>query len=241
MHDETHGVQRSKQSTETNFTIVANSLVRDGTLSIPAKMLAIYLLTHEVGYEVKFTQIERELGLGPKGFRSALTELTERNLIKAERTKNAAGQWSTYSYKLGDLSRVPSGTVAQSTVEQSTVAQGTVLRKQSLENTNIENTNIENTKTENRATKLPEDWFPDNYLLEMFDSKWTALVPNRDYHIENFRLYWLASGKPMKSWNLAFQKWMNTEQLRHSKKKTTTNFDDLEKWAREQDELEGRS
>jgi hypothetical protein len=236
MHDDTHGVQRSKQSTETNFTIVANSLVRDGTLSIPAKMLAIYLLTHEVGYEVKFTQIERELGLGPKGFRSALTQLTERNLIKAERTKNAAGQWSTYSYKLGDLSRVPSGTVAQSTVEQSTVAQGTVLRKQSLENTKIEKTN-----SENRATKLPEDWAPDDSLLEMFKTKWTALVPNRDYHIENFRLYWLASGKPMKSWSMAFQKWMNTEQLRQSKKKHENNFEDLEKWAREQDELEGRS
>jgi hypothetical protein len=236
MQEDTQGVQRSKQSTETNFTIVANTLIRDGSLSIPAKMLAIYLLTHEVGYEVRFTQIERELGLGPKGFRSALKELTEKQMVDARRTKNAAGQWSTYTYELADLARVPSGTVEQSTVEQSTVAQGTVLRRQSLENTKIEKTT-----TQNRATRLPQDWHPDETLLEMFSTKWPGLVPNRDYHIENFKLYWLASGKPMKSWALTFQKWMNTEQLRTSKRKPEVDWDELERWAKEQDEREGRS
>ena len=236
MHEDSQGIQRSKQSTETNFTIVANQLIRDGSLSISAKMLAIYLLSHEVGYSVKFTQIERELGLGPKGFRSALKELSDRNLVTAERTKNSSGQWSTYSYQLADLSTVPSGTVAQSTVEQSTVAQGTVLRKQSLENTKLENTN-----KENRATRLPEDWHPDKELLEMFETKWPALVTAKDYHIEQFKLYWLASGKPMKSWALTFQKWMNTEQQRYKTRKPHSNWDDLEKWAREQDEREGRS
>lgn len=134
MPDDINGVHRERQTTETNFTIVSNKLIRDGSISITAKALAIYLLTHEAGYQVKFTQIERELGLGPKGFRSALKELTEKGLVTAERTKNSAGQWSTYAYKLADLSRVPQGTV-----EQSTVAEGTVLRKQSLEKTNVKN------------------------------------------------------------------------------------------------------
>jgi predicted DNA-binding transcriptional regulator len=134
MPDEMNGVQRERQSTESNFTIVPNAIIRDGSISITAKTLAIYLLTHEAGYEVKFTQIQRELGLGPKGFRSALKELQEKGLVEARRTKNQSGQWSTYNYHLADLSRVPSGTVEQSTVEQ-----GTVLRIQKEENTKIKN------------------------------------------------------------------------------------------------------
>lgn len=234
MAENAHGVQRERQTTESNFTIVPNAIIRDGSISISAKMLAIYLLTHEAGYQVKFTQIERELGLGPKGFRSALRELQDINLVEAERTKNSAGQWSTYSYKLSDLSRVPSGTVEQSTVEQSTVAQGTLLRKQILENTNKENTN-----KENRATKLPVDWHPDENLISMFATKWPSLQPEMDYHIEQFKLYWLASGKPMKSWELTFQKWMNTEQ-RRAPKRQGTDWDALEQWAREQDERGNR-
>jgi hypothetical protein len=232
MAEDAHGVQRERQTTESNFTIVPNAIIRDGSISISAKMLAIYLLTHEAGYQVKFTQIERELGLGPKGFRSALKELQDLNLVQAERTKNSAGQWSTYTYRLSDLSRVPQGTVEQSTVEASTVAQGTLLRIQSLENTKFENTN-----RENRATKLPADWSPSEDLIEMFSTKWPSLLPEMDYHIEQFKLYWLGTGKPMKSWDLTFQKWMNTEQRRAPKRKGT-DWEALDRWAREQDENE---
>lgn len=225
MPQDESGVLRERQSTETNFTIVSNRLIRDGSISINAKALAIYLLTHEAGYQVKFTQIERELGLGPKGFRSALAELQERGLVTATRTKNKAGQWSTYTYKLADLSRVPSGTVAQSTVAQSTVAQGTVLRKQILEKTNLENNKKE------RATRLPADWSPSERLLEMFAEKWPALKAQEDYHIEQFKLYWLGTGKPMLNWDATFQKWMNREQAQASKRQPKIDWD---AWAKEQ-------
>jgi hypothetical protein len=223
MNNQASGVQRERQSTESNFTIVPNAIIRDGSLSINAKALAIYLLTHEAGYEVKFTQIERELNLGPRGFRTALKELSDRNLVEARRTKNSAGQWSTYSYHLSDLSRVPQSTVEPSTVESSTVAQSTLLRKQILENTNKENTN-----RENRASKMPEDWLPNESLIEMFTTKWPNLHAEKDYHIEQFKLYWLASGKPMKSWDLTFQKWMNTEN-----RKATPKMSEQERIRRE--------
>lgn len=94
-----------------------------------------------------------------------------------------------------------------------------------------------NTIDKNRATRLPEEWSPNSDLLEMFKTKWPELDADQNYHIENFKLYWLASGKPMKSWDLTFQKWMNTEQNRQSK--LPKKSQDLDSWAREQDEREG--
>lgn len=91
---------------------------------------------------------------------------------------------------------------------------------------------------ETRATKLPADWSPSDDLIEMFSTKWPSLMPEMDYHIEQFKLYWLGTGKPMKSWDLTFQKWMNTEQKRAPKRKGT-DWDALERWAREQDQREG--
>lgn len=64
----------------------------------------------------------------------------------------------------------------------------------------------------NRATRLPDDWQPSERLMEMFQTKWPSLDPN--LHIENFKLYWKAAGRPMKDWDAAFQKWMNTEESR---------------------------
>ena len=74
--------------------------------------------------------------------------------------------------------------------------------------------------TRNRASRMPQDWAPNDSLLEMFETKWPSLLDERDYHIEQFKLYWLASGKPMKSWDLTFQKWMNTESKRSRSKES---------------------
>lgn len=98
------------------------------------------------------------------------------------------------------------------------------------------NLTLKETLTRNRATQLPADWYPDTDLLEMFKDKWPNLVYDQDYHIEQFRLYWLASGKTMKSWDLTFQKWMNTEQQRAAKKGGKhTDWDAIDQWVKEQE------
>ena len=93
-----------------------------------------------------------------------------------------------------------------------------------------------------KATRLPDDWQPSERLLGMFDTKWPNL--DRELHTENFKLYWKASGKPMKDWEAAFQKWMNTEEARAKKfakpKAQETNWDELRRWAKETDENEQR-
>lgn len=63
-----------------------------------------------------------------------------------------------------------------------------------------------------REQPLPDDWQPDDGLMEMFVSKWPDLEPS--YHIEQFRLYYLSKGTKHKNWSLTFQRWMNQEQAR---------------------------
>jgi len=72
-----------------------------------------------------------------------------------------------------------------------------------------------------RATRLPDEWEPNDKLMAMFVTKW----PDVDTRLqtENFCLHWRSNGKPMKNWDLAFQKWMNTEQERAKRFARTRN------------------
>jgi len=104
-----------------DFTVIPNSWVRNSSLSPAANYLLIYLMTHEVGYEITFGQMQRETGLGIKGLRAALTELQNKGWLEMERTQKSNGQLGPYRYILnepGIATTVPSGTVAAGTVAQ---------------------------------------------------------------------------------------------------------------------------
>lgn len=93
---------------------------------------------------------------------------------------------------------------------------------------------------EPRATKLPQDWIPNENLIGMFRDKWPLIAKDKDYHIEQFKLYWIGTGKPMKDWGLTFQRWMNQEEKKAASrsKKKTDEFDWAE-WERKVKEEEG--
>lgn len=71
---------------------------------------------------------------------------------------------------------------------------------------------LDNPKITLRETSLTESWEPSDSLKAMFVSKWPDLDPA--YHSEQFKLYYLSKGTKHKSWDLAFQRWMNSEQAR---------------------------
>lgn len=197
------GIYRNSLPVDENFTIVPNAWLRGTGLSVNANFLLVYLLSHEVGYEIRVRQIVAETGLGVKGFRSALKELEGNGWISVSRRKNGDGTLGCYRYELNP-SRDPSGTVAQSTVVHGTVAQGSLLRKQLRENNNRENNK--------RANKLPNDWQPSDRLREMFDSKWPDV--DRDFEIEQFCTYWWGTGRTKLDWDMTFQNWMGRAQKR---------------------------
>lgn len=70
----------------------------------------------------------------------------------------------------------------------------------------------DNLKTNSKDSALPDEWMPGEHLMEMFKIKWPDLDP--DYNIEQFRLYYLGTGKKFKNWDMVFQRWMNSEQSR---------------------------
>lgn len=140
MTHEPAGVFRPRLSHDGNFTIIPNAWIRNSGLSAQANYLLIYLVSHEIGYEIKFDQISRETKLGVKAIRSSIAELKREGWLDTERSKKSNGQLGAYRYIIKEPATYPQGTVAQSTVAQATVAEGTHIKK-----------------TNNREDKLRED------------------------------------------------------------------------------------
>jgi predicted transcriptional regulator len=128
------GVFRPQLSIDRDFTIIPNAWIRNSHLSPGANYLLIYLMTHEVGYEITFGQMQRETGLGIKGVRVALAELQKKSWLVMERTQRNNGQLGPYRYTLLEA------TVPQSTVVASTVAQGTDNKKNNNEENKVRET-----------------------------------------------------------------------------------------------------
>lgn len=232
---------RGHHSFDAQFTQIPNDWLRDPRLSLGAIGLLAQLLSHQPGWKISQENLARANRIGRDGMRTLLNELiTAGYLSKSEeRERNEAGQLAGYVYTTKDPDAPPM--LSEPTLAEPTQAEPT-LAEPTHKNNIDKNTIVKNTIDKNRATQLPPDWYPNQELLDMFSTKWPDLVPNRDYHIENFKLHHLGKGTRMKSWSLAFQRWMNTDQLHALKKKPKqTNWDELERWAKEQDEREGRS
>lgn len=195
------GIFRNRLPIDDNFTIVPNAWLRNTGLSVNANFFLVYLLSHEIGYEIRVRQITGETGLGVKGFRAALKELEAGEWIQVFRPKNGDGTLGCYRYELNP-SRDPSGTVAEATVEQSTVAQGSLLRRKLREDKYREDNK--------RAIKLPKDWKPSDRLLEMFDDKWPDV--DQAFEVDQFQTYWWSTGKAKVDWDMTFQNWMGRVQ-----------------------------
>jgi hypothetical protein len=93
-------------------------------------------------------------------------------------------------------------------------------------------------KNLNKNRQLSKDWEPSDELMKMFKTKWPAIDPV--YHIEQFKLYWWATGTTKKDWDLTFQSWMNKEQNRkneYAKRRNDkrTDWDALDRFVKEKE------
>ena len=202
------GIYRPELSIDGNFTIVPNAWLREETLGPAAKLLLIYLVSHQVGYEVRDPQIMKETGLGRHALRSARAELEQAGWLKLQRIRHEDNTLGGYRYELQEA-RGYFSTVESSTVESSTVENRPHNRKPSNKKTKSKKTNKGET-TPKRPHRLPDDWFPSDRLLEMFATKWPSLEP--EWETENFINYWIGSGKPKADWDRTFQGWMNRNE-----------------------------
>lgn len=224
---------RGNHSIDNQFTQIPNRWLRDPRLSLGAIGLLAQLMSHQPGWTISQDSLARANGIGRDMMRNLLAELMHAGYLRRSehRQRNEAGQLAGYVYTTQD----PEG--AEPMLAEPTQAEPTQVKpthKNNIDKNNILKNNIE----KKRATRLPADWSPSERLLEMFESKWPSLIPQRDYHIEQFKLYWLGTGKPMIDWEATFQKWMGREQLR-APKRQETDWDYLDRWAKEADEKNG--
>jgi len=206
---------RGHHNFDDHFTQIPNAWLRDPRLSLQSIGLLAQLLSHQAGWKISQESLAKANGIGRDGMRTIINELIAAGyLSKSEdRERNDSGQLAGYRYITQDP-MLSEPMLAEPTQAEPTLADPT--HKKNID----KNTIVKNTIRENRASRMPQDWAPNDSLLEMFETKWPSLLDERDYHIEQFKLYWLASGKPMKSWDLTFQKWMNTESKRSRSKES---------------------
>lgn len=144
------GIFRPQLSPDGHFTIVRNDWIRNSGLNPNANYLLIYLVSHEVGYEIKFDQISRETKLGVRAIRTAMQELKDAGWLKAQRSHKPNGQLGPYRYEITEPTTVRLSTVADSTVADSTVAHRTDIKKTN----NKENKSLENKVKEQAQSHL---------------------------------------------------------------------------------------
>jgi hypothetical protein len=94
------GIYRAQLHFEKGFVRAPNEWLRDPNLSLKAKGLLIYFLSHEVGYVITLGQIERETADGRAAIRSAISELIEAGYLDTEMTKDGRGYNAGLAYTL---------------------------------------------------------------------------------------------------------------------------------------------
>jgi len=227
----TSGIHKIYKLESVKFTALPNWVVRDPSYTPNTFRLLAYLLSHEDGYEITYGQIERQTGLGRYAINEASKYLVITGWLDLSRPKASDGRFAAKSWTLKNPTSVDDSTMEPLHMEPFHYGTTNALKEDnSLEKTTIKRRQLQ-------AGKLPDDWQPSNELIAMFQSKWPDV--NQELHTENFKLHWLSTGRAMKRWDLAFQKWMNTEQDRAKKSNTRysskNDWNELDRWAKEQD------
>lgn len=220
------------------FSIVPE-WVLDRDLSSTALKLYIVLARYadwdtQMAFPSRETLAQR-MGVSEKTVDRSVTELVEKNCIE----KISRGRYASALYKVFQVDPLGSDVAEETKMsdeETKMSRERTNLSKREDKNVHLTITNEryplerellnEGTKPA-RETRLPPDWYPNDRLLGMFDSKWPDL--DRDFHIEDFLLYWHSSTGKKTNWDVAFQRWMNSEQKKVVDRRSRQGYRESEK------------
>lgn len=82
-----------KRTTTAGFTQVANTVLRDGRLSLKAKGLLVQLLSHEDGWQQSIAFCVRECSDGREAVASGLRELEDTGYLTRTKRRGGSGRW----------------------------------------------------------------------------------------------------------------------------------------------------
>jgi hypothetical protein len=87
-----------------NYTIIANALLRDHRLSLKARGLAAWLLTHRDDFELSLPRIAELNGCGEASVRTAVEELEKVGYLRREQSRaDGSGKFSSSVYYITDV------------------------------------------------------------------------------------------------------------------------------------------
>ena len=129
------GIFRQQMAWETNYTTAPNEWLRDDRISFKAKGILLYLLSHEVGYNITFAQIERQTKDGLSAIRSGIEELVEAGYLEVQQTRDENGYNAGLAYLLKNP-ECENPTLENPTLENPTLENRIAYKKQTNKETN---------------------------------------------------------------------------------------------------------
>lgn len=229
--NETAGIYRPQLPFEANFTQLPNRWLRDPNLSMQAKGLLAYFMSHDYGFRLGFNQILRENRDGKHAIRSAIGELIAAGYLITERTTDARGYNAGLLYVLFDPQNPKS---ENPTLENPTLENQTAYIENKL---NKENNLI---KEITRASRISPDFQPSQENIEWAKTEHPNI--DLDKATANFIDYWETkpSNATKLDWQRTWRVWIrNTKPDRIVKPKN--DFDALKRWAAEEDAKEANN
>ena len=121
------GINKIYRRDNQPFAQIPNQAIRDPQITPSAFRLLAYLMSHQDGYELTYTQIERETGMGRYAINEAIRVLEYKGWLKTEITKTPTGQFGPKAWYV--LNPADSTTVGNSTAGDSTTEKPTDIRR----------------------------------------------------------------------------------------------------------------
>ena len=96
------GIYREALDFETHFTQIPNDWVRDPNLTMKAKGLLTYLLSHEAGFTLTLDRISRDTKDERTAIRSAVGELVKNNYVVTKQGRQSDGRVGAMTWVIQD-------------------------------------------------------------------------------------------------------------------------------------------
>ena len=128
------GIYREVLPFETNFTQIPNAWIRDNRLSLKAKGLLTYLLSHESGYMLTLERIARDTQDGRSAIRAASAELVSAGYLVTKQTREEDGRLGPLVWTIQDPTAFEKPTAVKPTADNRTTKEEKLKEEQLEEN-----------------------------------------------------------------------------------------------------------
>ena len=235
---------RGHHSFDDHFTQIPNDWVRDTRLSLKAIGLLVQLMSHSPGWNMSIRSLAKANGTGIDTIKSAVLELEKNGyLVRSEKQKqNPDGTFADYEWTTADPFQNPV-TDKPRHGQMEHKEEQFIKEEQVIKNREIEIPNYFDDFWKIYPRKEDKALAKKRYLkaLKIVDhdtllSAVTSYAQDPNLPLETRYI------KKAHTW-LEAESWNNgpLPERRKNNTKENTDWEAVERWAREQDELEGRS